>query len=568
MNGLLKSLAVTCLLLACAASAAAQHKHAAGGFSPCSDQVVASKLIAGLPRVNHPVSTERPEAQDYFNQGLTLVYAFNHEEAARSFRRAAQIDDRLAMAHWGIALAVGPNINIDIDPTCEALAFKEMQEALRLARLYPPKRGDDLLYINALAKRYSGLPSPDRKRLSINYAVAMSGVAAQLTKDPDAKTLYAESLMDLRPWRLWDDCGRPAGDTHIIVNLIEQVLADYPQHIGANHYKIHALEASTRPGDAKPSADLLKTLVPAAGHLIHMSSHIYARVGDYAGAAAANENAVLVDKEYVKGCEGSIEAKTCLPIYVGHYYSHNLLFLAVARGMQGKSQEAQSAAEQAAANATRYIKQQPSLEHFLPAPVMMLARFHRWDDMLKVPEQGDKSLHITRAMRHWGRGMAYATPTKHDPASAEVELGRFLTEARATPAGMPWGNNDASAMYPIAEYLLRGHIAMMRGDAGVSIEYIKLALDAQAALVYDEPDPWFVPVREHLGSALLQAGRHAEAETVFRKDLRLIPNNGRSLFGLAESLKAQGKTREAERVRAEFESAWKNADTRLRLEDL
>jgi tetratricopeptide (TPR) repeat protein len=565
MNGLSKSLALIFLLLACAATAAAQHKHAAGGFSPCRDKVLASEIIPGLTLVNHPVSTNKPKAQEFFNQGLTLVYAFNHEEAARSFRRAAEIDSQLAMAHWGIALAVGPNINIDIDPDCETLAFNEMQTALRLAKPLPPEAADRA-YINALAARYTDAPNPDRKQLSVNYAVAMSKVVDQLPKDPDAKTLYAESLMDLRPWRLWDNCGKAAVGTHVIVSLINAVLEQDSKHIGANHYRVHALEASSQPGEAKVNADRLKTLVPAAGHLIHMSSHIYARTGDYAGAALANENAVSVDEPYVKGCKDSIDAPTCLPIYVGHYYSHNLLFLAVAQGMQGKSQEAQLAAQRTADNAMRYIKQQPSLEHFLPAPVMMLARFQRWKEIIDLPQPTDPSLHITRAMSHWGRGMAYAS--LKDSVKAEGELKLFLTEVSSTPAGMPWGNNDASAMYPIAENLLRGRIATSRGDNDAAVQFIGLALDAQAALVYDEPDPWFVPVRESLGSALLHAGKPAEAEAVFREDLRRIPRNGRSLLGLAESLRAQGKKREAGLVRAEFERAWKDADTRIRLEEL
>ncbi|MCA1616232.1 MAG: hypothetical protein LC800_19450 [Acidobacteria bacterium] len=566
MNGLLKSLALHCvLLLACAASAAAQHGHAAGGFSPCREQLAPAALIPNLNPLSHPVSTKNAEAQKFFNQGLTLVYGFNHEEAARSFRRAAELDPSLAMAHWGIALAVGPNINIDIDPTCERYAYDEVQTAVRLAQS-PSTTPSDRAYVRALAARYSGATDPDLRQLSVSYAVAMGQLVRDFPADLDAKTLYAESLMDLRPWKLWDACGNPAQDTLQILDLIAQVLAKDPRHIGANHYRIHALEASTRPGDAKANADLLRTLVPNAGHLIHMSSHVYARVGDYAAAALANENAVRVDEPYVRGCAASIDAPTCLPVYVGHYYSHNLLFLAVAQGMQGKSLEASAAADRTAANALRYIKQQPGLEHFLPAPVMMLARFGRWPDMLKVPPPTDSSLHITRAMWHWGRGMAYAG--MKDSVRAEGELKMFLNEARATPAGMPWGNNEASAMYPIAENLLRGRIASSRGESAAAVEYIRLALDAQEALVYDEPDPWFVPVRESLGSALLRAGKYAEAEAVFREDLRRIPLNGRSLFGLAESLKAQGKPREAGPVLAEFERVWKNADTRLRLEDL
>lgn len=567
MNGLLKRLALPCLLLSLAPVAAAQHRHAAaaGGFSPCRDRVVATEIIPGLNPVQHHVTTDIRKAQDFFNQGLTLVYAFNHEEAARSFRAAAQLDAKLAMAHWGIALAVGPNINIDIDPGCEQLAYNEIQTALKLAKMH--KAGDDeVAYIKALAARYTDASNPDLRQLSVNYAVAMGQVVKDYPNDLDARTLYAESLMDLRPWRLWDNCGNPAQGTKQIVDLIDGVLGKDSNHIGANHYRIHALEASTRPGDAKVNADRLKTLVPNAGHLIHMSSHIYARTGDYAGAESANANAVLVDKRYVEGCGTSIDAPTCLPVYVGHYYSHNLLFLAVARGMQGKSAGAQDAAGGAAVNAARYIKQQPSLEHFLPAPVMMFARFQRWSDILKMKPPDEPSLHVARAMVFWGRGMAYAA--QKEPVKAEGELRSFLSEVNATSPGMPWGNNLTRDMYPIAENLLRGRIATARGDAAAAVAYNGLALDAQAALVYDEPDPWFVPVREHLGAALLRANRPAEAEAVFREDLRRVPNNGPSLLGLAESLKTQGQVREAAQALTEFERAWKHADTSLKVGDL
>lgn len=567
MNGLLKWFALPCIVLSLAASAAAQHQHAAGasGFSPCREKLVPATIIPNLNPLNHPVSTNNRGAQDFFNQGLTLVYGFNHEEAARSFQRAAELDPKLAMAHWGIALAVGPNINIDIDPTCERFAFDEVQTALRLAQSSSTSPSDSA-YVKALAARYSDASNPDLKQLAVNYSVAMGELAAAFPNDLDAKALYAESLMDLRPWKLWDNCGNPAHDTLKIVDLITQALNKDPRHIGATHYHVHAVEASTQPQSALKSADLLKTLVPAAGHLIHMSSHIYARTGDYAGAAASNENAVRVDEPYVRGCAQSIDAPTCLPIYVGHYYSHNLLFLAVAYGMQGKSQEAQTAAERAASNALRYIKQQPSLEHFLPAPVMMLARFQRWADILRLPQPTDPSLHITNAMWHWGRGMAYAAT--NEPVKAEGEWKQFMLEVRATPAGTSWGNNDAAAMYPVADFLLRGRIAAARGQASASVEYIRLALDAEAALVYDEPDPWFVPVRETLGAALLRAGEYAEAEAVFRAELRRNPRGARALLGLSKSLEAQGRRREAEPVSREFERAWKDADTRLRIEDL
>ena len=568
MRHLIKLLGLSLLLCALAA---AQHRHApAPGdaaqsqFSPCRERLVPATLIPDLGSLHHPVSTKNAEAQRFFNQGLTLVYGFNHEEAARSFRRAAELDPTLAMAYWGIALAVGPNINIDIDPTCETFAYENIQTALRLAAS-PATSAQDRAYVRALSARYTNAPNPDLKQLAVDYKVAMGELVRQFPGDPDAATLFAESAMDLRPWKLWDDCGKPAQDTEQILAAIAEVLRRNPTHIGATHYNVHAREASPDYVAARASADLLRTLVPNAGHLVHMSSHIYARMGRYDLAAASNEQAVRVDQPYVSGCAQSIDAPTCLPVYVGHYYSHNLLFLAVSYGEAGRSQDAQRAAEMAATNALRYIRQQPSIEHFLPAPVMMLARFGRWDDILNVPPPADPALHITNAMWHWGRAMAYAAKGQIDKARGEQQL--FDADVQATPLGTSWGNNDASSMYPVASNMLRGKLATARGQHKAAVEFMRLAKTAYDALTYDEPNPWFIPVAEALGAALLRDGDYAEAERVFRADLARRPANPRSLLGLSESLKARGLLREASAARSEFERAGKAADVPLRVED-
>jgi tetratricopeptide (TPR) repeat protein len=564
----MKCLTLVCLFASMCGVAAAQHRHGPGDgsqFSPCHRQYAPATLLPGLGNLSHPVSTKNAEAQRFFNQGLTLVYGFNHEEAARSFRRAAELDPSLAMAYWGIALSVGPNINIDIDPDCEQFAYEAVQTAQRLASA-PATSASDRAYVRALAARYTNAPNPDRQQLAVNYSVAMGDLVRAFPNDNDAATLYAESLMDLRPWKLWDNCGKPAHDTEEILRVIASVLARSPQHIGANHYKVHALEASRDPAAARGSADLLRTLVPNAGHLIHMPSHIYARLGRYDLAAASNENAVRVDEPYVRACAASIDAPACLPVYVGHYYSHNLLFLAVSYGMQGRSQDAQRNAQQTADNALRYIKQQPSLEHFLPAPPMMLVRFGRWDDIINTPPPVDPTLRINRAMWHWARGMAYAAKGQLDRAVSEQRL--FAADAQAVPADMSWGNNTASVMFPIPENMLRGKIAAARGDSKAAVEFMRLALDAEAALVYDEPDPWFVPVRESLGAALLRDHDYGEAEQVFRADLTQHPGNLRSLLGLSESLRAQGQLKAARAARAEFDHARKDADVSVRVGDM
>jgi len=551
------------------AGAQGQHRHgpAAGagpGFSVCTRQYAPASLLPNLGNLNHPVSTKNPEAQRFFNQGLTLIYGFNHEEALRSFRKAAELDQTLAMAHWGMALSVGPDINIDIDGECERFAYDAIQDALRLSE--KDTSASERAYIIALSARYTHAPNPDRQQLAVNYAVAMADLVRFYPNDLDAATLYAESLMDLRPWKLWDNCGKPAHDTDEIVRVIESVLSRDAKHIGANHYKIHALEASTTPQNALSSATLLNSLVPNAGHLRHMPSHIYARVGDYKAAAEANVHAVQVDQPYVDACAGSIDAPECLPIYVGHYYSHNLLFLAVSYGMLGQSQPAQEAAQRAADNALRYIKQQPGLEHFLPTPPMMLTRFQRWDDILKTNPPYDSTLLISNAMWHWARAMAYAAKKDHD--NAEKEQKDFAEQVQAVPATMSWGNNMASAMFPIAENMLRGKIATARGQTKAAVEFLRLALDAEAALVYDEPDPWFVPVRESLGAALLRDKDPKSAEKVFRDDLKQHPNNLRALLGLAESLQAQGQVKAAAAARSQFDRARKQADVNVTLEEM
>jgi tetratricopeptide (TPR) repeat protein len=562
----MKCLTLVCFFALLCSVADAQHRHGDGSqFSPCRRQYAPATLLTGLGNLNHPVSTKNPDAQRFFNQGLTLVYGFNHEEAARSFRRAAELDPTLAMAYWGIALSVGPNINIDIDPDCERFAYDDAQTALRLSNSQTTS-ASDRAYVRALTARYTNASNPDLQQLSVNYMVAMGDLVKAFPADLDAATLYAESIMDLRPWKLWDNCGKPAHDTDEILRAIASVLNRDAKHIGANHYKIHALEASTDPQSAFTSATLLDSLVPNAGHLRHMPSHIYARIGRYDLAAASNENAVRVDEPYVRACAASIDAPDCLPIYVGHYYSHNLLFLAVAYGMQGRSQDAQRAAQQAADNALRYIKQQPSLEHFLPAPLMMLTRFQRWDDILNVPAPSDHNLRITNAMWHWARGMAYAAKGQLDKAMSEQKT--FASDVQAVPADMSWGNNTASAMFPVAANMLRGRIAAARGDSKAAVEFMRLALDAEAALVYDEPDPWFVPVRESLGAALLRDHDYREAEHVFRADLTQHPANLRSLLGLSESLRAQGQLKAARAARAQFNRARKDADVTVRVGDM
>ena len=548
-------IALTVLLLF--TGAFAQHEHHS------SSDAKPAALLPGLGDVHHPVSTSSREAQQFFNQGLALVYGFNHDEAVRSFKRAAELDPKLAMAHWGVALALGPNINAPVDAEHEQAAYEALQKARSLA---PGASESERAYIEALTKRYSNDPKADFKKLDVDYKNAMADVARRFPDDLDAATLYAESMMDLRPWRFWSSDGKPAEGTEEMVAVLESVLRRNPDHLGANHYYIHAVEASPHPEWALPSAQRLKVLAPAAGHLVHMPAHIDIRSGNYEAAARSNAYAADADRQYFKttGEQG---------MYPMMYYSHNLHFLAVANSMQGRYQDAKRAADQLNEHLGGYLHEGgpmieamlPMLDAFMPTPTLMMVRFRRWDDILKAPEP-DKKLVFTTTLWHFARGMAYASTGKIDSAESEGKL--VASAAKSFPADKTFGFNSASSVFGIPENLLSAKIAMAKNDKRTAVAFLKKAVAIQDSLNYDEPEDWYAPVRESLGGALILNGEYAEAEKVFRKELEIHVRNGRALFGLRESLKAQGKKLAAEFVGLTFEVAWKNADTTLRIEDL
>jgi hypothetical protein len=536
--------------------ALAQHQHPAAG------EARPATLMPGMGDHHHPVSTRNAEAQRFFNQGLALVYGFNHEEAVRSFERAAALDPELAMAHWGVALALGPNINLDIDPEREQLAYRAVQKALTLAA---KASESERAYIDALAKRYSNDPKADLKKLAVDYKNAMGRLAKRYPDDFDAATLYAESLMDLRPWQLWSADGKPAEGTEEIVAVLESVLKRDPDHIGANHYYIHAVEASPHPEWALPSAQRLKVLAPAAGHLVHMPAHIDIRTGNYEAAARANAYAAEADREYFKSSGAQ-------NLYGMMYYTHNLHFLTIAHTMQGRLADAKRAVSQLEAHLKQYLNAGPAFEAMLPmidgiltTPTLVLVHFRKWDEVLKSPEP-DKKLVVTTAIWHFARGMAYAGTGK--VAGAESEQKIFVAAMKAIPADTPYGYNTLGSIFKIAEPLLSGKIALAKGDKKTAIELLQQAVAMEDALNYNEPSDWEIPVRESLGGALMLNKDYAEAESVFRADLVKNARSGRALFGLLESLKAQGKQSAIPFVQKEFQLAWKNADTPLRIEDL
>ena len=512
-------------------------------------------LVPGVGSVHHPVSTRNVEAQRFFDQGLAFVYAFNHDEAIRSFKRAAELDPQMAMAWWGVALALGPNINIDVDPEREKAAYDATQKALTLAKNGPD---NERAYIEALARRYSLDRKADLKKLAVDYKNAMGELVKSYPDDLDAATLYAESAMDLRPWQPWSADGKPAEGTEEIVAVLESVLRRNPNHPGAIHYYIHTIEASPSPERALAYASTLPKLIPAAGHLVHMPAHIYARTGDYDEAARSNLDAAAADEAYLKssGDQG---------IYLAMYYSHNLHFLAIANTTQGRLAEAMKAAGRLESNVNPRLKEMPMLEGFLTVSPLILVRFNRWDDIQKLP-QPDPKLFGINAVWHFARGMAYAS--SGDAAKASVEQQAFAGWVKKIPADAPFGLNPATKIMSIADAVLTARVAAAKGDSRTAIDSLHQAVELEDSLAYDEPQTWFLPVREMLGAALMKQGDFGAAERVFRDDLLRNRRNGRSLFGLMESLKVQKKDYPASMVQQEFANAWKSADVRLTVKDL
>jgi tetratricopeptide (TPR) repeat protein len=541
-----------CLLLAgvCCLSAVAQDK------KPVERPPDLSLTTVG--RQHHPIQTKNAEAQQYFDQGVTLLYGFNHEEAARAFRRAGGLDPASPMPLWGVALAAGPNYNLDVDAEREKMAFETMQKARKLAEQAPQVEKD---YVAALAVRYSGEANPNYKKLALDYTSAMGSLSQRYPDDLDAATLYAESLMNLNPWKLWSLDGQPWERTEEIVQVLESVLKRDPNHAGANHLYIHALEASPHAERALPSAKRLETMVPNAGHMVHMPAHIYIRTGDYAAAAKNNEDGVQLDKVYLR------ENGTFGSTYDILYYSHNLHFLSAAYAMAGNFAAAKRAADELEAHIRPMVRNMPMSEFYLPTPIFVLLRFHRWNEILKAAPP-EPSLAMTSALWHFARGSAAVAKGQISIAAAERKVLGAAREQRPAEEEFGMFFNKSRTFLDVAANILDARLAMANGNDNQAIEYWENAVRIQDGLNYGEPPEWFYPVRESLGAALLASGKATEAEQVFREDLRRNPRNPRSLFGLMHSLKAQQKEADAAWVEREFHAAWKNADTKLQISDL
>ncbi|HEX4347862.1 MAG TPA: hypothetical protein VHZ73_09830 [Vicinamibacterales bacterium] len=522
--------------------------------TPDQTQPAAATLMDGMGDLHHPIETTSDTAQKFFDQGLTFIYAFNHDEAIRSFRRAAELDPASPMPWWGIAYALGPNINSDVDAEREKAAYDAAQQALKLSENATPQ---ERAYVNALLKRYSNDPKADLKTLASQYRNAMRDLTVAYPNDLDASVLYAESIMDLHPWQLWTTDGAPAEGTIELITVLENVLKYDPTHIGANHYYIHAVEASIAPERALESAERLKTLVPAAGHLVHMPSHIYMHTGDYAGAVAANEAGIAADRTYMGATKAS-------GIYPEMYYNHNLDFLASAAMMTGEFAKASNAADEVVKNALAGVGGMPMLEPFAAKKIWVLLRFSKWDDMLQVP-QPDPSLKMLTAVWHFGRGVAQAK--KGNAPAADQEKTAYNTAKRAISANAMWGYNKASDIFAVADSVLDARIWLAKKDLESSIAAWKRAVAAEDKLAYDEPDDWFYPVRESLEAALLKAHRLDETERIFRQDQEHNPENPRTLFIQYQFYTITGDDDLSLVYRRRFSDGWEHADVDLKLDD-
>jgi tetratricopeptide (TPR) repeat protein len=525
--------------------------------SPATAGRSADLALTAVGRQHHPIQTASREAQEYFDQGITLLYGFNHEEAARAFQKAAELDPASPMPLWGIAFAAGPNYNMDVDASREKLAFEAIQKARKLAEHSPAVEQD---YVNALAARYSGEANPDYKKLAQAYAEEMRRLSEKYPEDLDAATIYAESLMNLNPWKLWGADGKPNENTEEIVRVLESVLARDPVHAGANHYYIHAVEASLWPERALPSAQRLETMVPKAGHLVHMPAHIYSRVGNFSGAAESNVKAIQADVTYAR------EAEQSGSIYDLMYHSHNEHFLAFAAAMQGRYAEAKKAADAMEKRLVPHAVMMPMLDSFVWTPIWVDLRFAKWQAILARPEPSPDRK-VPHLMWRYSRILAHAS--QKQAAKAEAEQALFRKEAAALPNEAAIGQmNPNQAMLAVANAIASAKLESARGNIDSAIKHWRTAVEAADRLNYTEPPDWYYPVRESLGAALLASGKAKEAEQVFRDDLKRNPRNPRSLFGLRECLAAQHADSDAAWVDRQFRLAWKNADAELGLGDL
>ena len=518
---------------------------------------VGATLLEGLGDYSMPVTASGPDVQRWFDQGLAMTYGFNHGAAERSYLKAAELDPDCAMCWWGAALVLGPHVNSAMDPADNAKAWDRLQRAQAAADKASAK---ERAFIEALSARYAAEPPEDRRPLDEAYAEAMGKLAAAYPDDLDAVTMHAESMMDLQPWDYWDATGQPKGHTAEVVSQLESVIARDPEHAGALHLYVHAVEASNEPERGVAAADRLRELLPGSGHLVHMPAHIYARVGRFHDAVIANQKAIGADDAYLAIC------KPGPGVYPLGYVPHNHHFLWFAATMEGASEIAlQAAATTAARTSDPQLMRTPGFEamqNFSLTPLFADVRFSRWQQVADTPKPAD-DLPYMQAIWHYAQGMAAARQGRLDDAKAHHEA---LLKAAADPViekMMAWDRYSLIGGVRIGERFVAAELARAAGDFDGAIGALKEAIEVEDGLLYDEPPAWHWPTRQALGAMLLAAGKPAEAEAAYREELRRNPENGWSLNGLSQALKAQGKKKEAQEVADRFARAWANADLDL-----
>jgi len=546
-----RALSLTFLLCAASRLAAQEHHHPPG-MPTNESSTTATPLYQNLGSLHHEVTTKSDLAQQYFDQGLRLTYAFNHDEAIKSFKQALVHDSTCAMCYWGIAYALGPNINLPMDSSLVRPAWDASYNAVRFSVNVSPR---ERAYIDALSKRYSADPTANRASLDTAWARAIGAVSRQYPDDDDAAVLYAEALMDLRPWNYWTNDGKAkAPSTTEQVRVLQRVVDRNPQHPGACHFYIHAVEASKEAKKALPCAGRLGSLMPGAGHLVHMPTHIYIKLGQWDLAASYNAEAVHADETF-------INERHPTGAYPMGYYPHNFHVMWYALNMLGRSEEALKAARSIGEKVpAEVMKQAPALEYMAPTLLYTLIRFSRWDEILKQPTP-PAHLRYTTGIWHYARALAYTAKGQAD--SAATERDRLLQVADSIAPEERMNLNSAKALLEIAQAHLAGEMAAKEGKVDGAVVQLKTAIRGEDELIYDEPPAWYMPIRQRLGAILLDAGRPVRAEKVYREDLDRRPENGWSLFGLAQSLRAQNKVKAAAEIEERFERAWRTADVKL-----
>ena len=568
MNAKIAILSLACALAVSSCSKQPQATPSANNAPPAADSHEAmphapatmadwakgAQLFTGLGDFHRPITTSSPEAQKYFDQGMRLMYAFNHDEATRSFAHAAELDPNCAACYWGVSYTVGPNYNL---PVLVAERAKVAYEALGLARQHMSGASPvEQALISALITRYPNDQPLDMSALPPvleTYAAAMKQVARKFPKDLDVQTLYAESLMNVHAWKLWGADGKPAPNTEEIVATLESVLKRDPQHPGANHYYVHTIEASPHPEKATASAERLENLMPSAGHLVHMPAHIMQRIGRYEESAEANRRGVTADLAYVKLAQP--------PDYYPMYTAHNYQFLAYSAAMEGRRAETLTAVDDMQKmTPDEMLMSMPGVDWYVAGTYAARARFGLWDELLAMKAPNAKLVGLTGGYLYH-RALALAARGRSDEARSTLQQLQNLIAS--TPADAPAGTNTVKDVLAVGVPIIQARISAAQGHADAAVTFLRQAVQAEDHLAYNEPRDWLIPTRQVLGAQLLKMNQPAEAETVYRQDLKQNPANGWSLYGLSAALKAQGKSKEAEQTTKEFAAAWQRADVTL-----